>query len=113
MNAGLDNSDDLGIHKRVRGFIFLSTPHKGCSITRPLKLRYLLGRWNGSDVGLLDVLEPGSEVSSSLHIQFLKFLNGSCGLENTVCFFAAMREAVYGFPITHVSAYTILISLGA
>ncbi|KAH0538071.1 hypothetical protein FGG08_005333 [Glutinoglossum americanum] len=101
--AGGDNTDDFcNIHKLIKGFVFLGTPHKGAQLTTVGKMISLFGHWQGSSTSLLEITEPKSIINRELHESFMQFLGRSCGTADTVCAFEAVKESLFGFPIMHV-----------
>ena len=109
MIASVDAAGDFccNVRQQTQGFIFLGTPHRGTQLTVVRKVISLLGHWNGSSTSLLEITEPKSIANQGLHVSFMRFLRGSCGTANTVCVFEAVKESLFGFPITHVGAYRL------
>lgn len=103
MNAR-EQKADRNICEQARGFIFLGTPHKGSQLTAFGELISVLGYWRGSSANLLKNVKVGSEVNVRLHDSFMSWLAAGSGAQNTLCVFETVKEAVYGIPITHVSA---------
>ncbi|PYH94026.1 hypothetical protein BO71DRAFT_380246 [Aspergillus ellipticus CBS 707.79] len=91
-----------GLRNYVKGLIFLGVPHKGSSFTIGGEMVSLLGRWKGSSIQLLEMIKRGSELNRILHQNFMRFVQRSCQLGNIVCVFEAVKESVFGVPLTHV-----------
>ena len=91
----------------MKGFIFLGTPHKGSQLTAVGNMISILGYWKDSSTILLDIVKPESQVNERLHYAFTCLLREGCGVANTVCVFETVKEAVHGFPITHVRPYSL------
>ena len=110
VNASADSTDDFyrNIRQRACGFIFLGTPHKGARLTIQGRLKSLFGFWKGSSTNFLEIIGPGSALNQELHISFMKYLQTGPGTENTVCVFEAVKESIWGMPVTHVSAMVLI-----
>jgi hypothetical protein len=95
-------------HDILKGFIFLGTPHKGSYFIAFGMIKSTFGYWKGSNTSLLEAVKPGSQVNRHLHDQFT-YLIAEKGLvsKNTVCVFETVKEAIFGFPILEVSAYSL------
>jgi len=103
--ASEDAADNFcrNIRQQTQGFIFLGTPHKGAQLTIIGELISLFRHWKGSSTSLLEIVKPKSIVNEGLHESFMRYLSGACGTTRTVCVFEAVKESLFGFPITHVS----------
>ena len=110
VNASADSADDFcrNIRERACGFIFLGTPHKGARLTVQGRLKSLFGFWRGSSTNLLEIIGPGSALNQELHNSFMKYLQTGPGTKNIVCVFEAVKESIWGMPITHVSAIFLI-----
>ena len=87
----------------LKGFIFLGTPHKGSHLTSFGLMQSAFTYWMGSSTSLLEVVKPGSQVNKQLHDHFMSLLTGEGpGVQNTVCVFETLKEAVFSFPILTV-----------
>lgn len=105
VNASADTNDDFcrAVLENTKGFIFLGTPHKGAHMTFLGRLMSLFGHWTGGSTSLLEVVRPHSNLNESLHRDFMHYLRGHCGVQNTVCVFETVSEAIFGFPVMQVS----------
>ncbi|PWY83619.1 hypothetical protein BO70DRAFT_379376 [Aspergillus heteromorphus CBS 117.55] len=101
-NHAGEGKPGYGLCNHTKGFIFLGVPHKGSSFTVAGEIVSLLGHWKGSTVRLFEVMKLGSELNTRLHRDFMSTLERGCGLQNTVCVFEAVKESVFGVPLTHV-----------
>ena len=71
----------------------------------------LFGYWKGSSTSLLELIDSKSYVNQELHRSFMQFLIEGCGTQNTICVFEAVKESLFGFPITHVSIIALDLRL--
>lgn len=67
------------------------------------KVLSLFGYWTGSNMTSLDFVQSGSSANELLHRSFMRALQSSCRVENTLCVFEAVPNSIFGYPIGEVS----------